>query len=191
GEAYSTGMSAAWNAVSSVFSIFNWVFFAKPLRRLSKMLKSITVPDYLSARYQDHSNIMRGVSIFMMTLFQTVYICAQFVAFGVLFVVILDLDFTTGVIVGAVITIIYSVMGGFFAVTITDFIQCVLMATAFIILPIIGITEVGGFNEMGARLRDSMGADFLRRFFDSATLALAGLVELIRYLCSGSGLNGA
>src|SRR5699024_10759142 len=40
GEAYSTGMSAAWNAVSSVFSIFNWVFFAKPLRRLSKILKS-------------------------------------------------------------------------------------------------------------------------------------------------------
>src|SRR5699024_4310571 len=126
GEAYSTGMSAAWNAVSSVFSIFNWVFFAKPLRRLSKMLKSITVPDYLSARYQDHSKIMRGVSIFMMTLFQTVYICAQFVAFGVLFEVILDLDFTTGMIVGGVITIIYTVMGGFFAVTITDFIQGVL-----------------------------------------------------------------
>src|SRR5699024_8368958 len=119
---------------------FNWVFFAKPLRRLSKILKSITVPDYLSARYQDHSNIMRGVSIFMMTLFQTVYICAQFVAFGVLFEAILDLDFTIGVIVGGVITIIYTVMGGFFAVTITDFIQGVLMATAFIVLPIIGIT---------------------------------------------------
>src|SRR5690625_2054403 len=47
GEAYSTGMSAVWNALSSVFSIFNWVFFAKPLRRLSKILKSIIVPDYL------------------------------------------------------------------------------------------------------------------------------------------------
>lgn len=46
GEAYSSGMSAAWNAVSSVFSIFNWVFFAKPLRRLSELLKSLTVPDY-------------------------------------------------------------------------------------------------------------------------------------------------
>ncbi|MDN6152170.1 MAG: hypothetical protein L0I91_12255, partial [Yaniella sp.] len=66
GEAYSTGMSAAWNAVSSVFSIFNWVFFAKPLRRISEILKSITIPDYLSARYQDHSNIMRTVSIVMM-----------------------------------------------------------------------------------------------------------------------------
>src|SRR5690625_4883393 len=62
GEAYSNGMSAAWNAVSSVFSIFNWVFFAKPLRRLSELLKSLTIPDYLSSRYQDHSHIMRGRS---------------------------------------------------------------------------------------------------------------------------------
>lgn len=37
GEAYSTGMSAAWNAVSSVFSIFNWLFFAKRIRRLSEL----------------------------------------------------------------------------------------------------------------------------------------------------------
>ena len=191
GEAYSTGMSAAWNAVSSVFSIFNWVFFAKPLRRLSKILKSITVPDYLSARYQDHSNIMRGVSIFMMTIFQTVYICAQFVAFGVLFEVILDLDFTIGVIVGGVITIIYTVMGGFFAVTITDFIQGVLMAMAFIILPIIGITKVGGFNEMGSRLGDSMGTDFLKPFFDNPTLTLAGVIAIISYLFIGIGFNGA
>ncbi|HIW46382.1 MAG TPA: sodium/proline symporter [Candidatus Yaniella excrementigallinarum] len=191
GEAYSTGMSAAWNAVSSVFSIFNWVFFAKPLRRLSKILKSITVPDYLSARYQDHSNIMRGVSIFMMTLFQTVYICAQFVAFGVLFEAILDLDFTIGVIVGGVITIIYTVMGGFFAVTITDFIQGVLMATAFIVLPIIGITKVGGFNEMGSRLGDSMGPDFLKPFFDNPTLTLAGVIAIISYLFIGIGFNGA
>ncbi len=191
GEAYSTGMSAAWNAVSSVFSIFNWVFFAKPLRRLSKILKSITIPDYLSTRYQDHSNIMRGVSIFMMTLFQTVYICAQFVAFGVLFEVILDLNFTIGVIVGGIITIVYTVMGGFFAVTITDFIQGVLMATAFIILPIIGITKVGGFNEMGSSLGDTMGTDFLKPFFDNPTLTLAGVIAIISYLFIGIGFNGA
>jgi len=64
---------------------------------------------------------MRAVSIFMMTLFQTVYICAQFVAFGVLFEVVLDMDFSIGVIIGGAVTIVYTVMGGFFAVTITDF----------------------------------------------------------------------
>src|SRR5699024_1825432 len=104
GEAYSTGVSAAWNAVSGGFSICNWVFFAKPLRRLSELLKALTIPDYLSSRYQDHSHLMRVVSIFMMTLFQTVYICAQFVAFGVLFEVVLDLDFATGVIIGGIVT---------------------------------------------------------------------------------------
>src|SRR5690625_1172449 len=59
GEAYSTGMSAAWNSVSSVFSIFNWVFFAKPIRRLSELMKSLTIPDFLATRYQDNSNVIR------------------------------------------------------------------------------------------------------------------------------------
>lgn len=191
GEAYSNGMSAAWNAVSSVFSIFNWVFFAKPLRRLSKLLKSITIPDFLSTRYQDHSNTMRAVSIFMMTLFQTVYICAQFVAFGVLFEVVLDMDFSIGVIIGGVVTIVYTVMGGFFAVTITDFIQGLLLALAFVVLPIVGITRIGGFNEMGTSLTESMGSDFLKPFFENPTLTLAGVIAIISYLFIGIGFNGA
>lgn len=191
GEAYSTGMSAAWNAVSSVFSIFNWIFFAKPLRRLSKLLKSITIPDFLSTRYQDHSNFMRAVSIFMMTLFQTVYICAQFVAFGVLFEVVLDMDFSIGVIVGGAVTIAYTVMGGFFAVTITDFIQGLLLAMAFVVLPIAGIANIGGFNQLGTSLTESMGSDFLKPFFENPTLTFAGVIAIISYLFIGIGFNGA
>jgi len=191
GEAYSTGMSAAWNAVSSVFSIINWVFFAKPLRRLSELLKSLTIPDYLSSRYQDHSHIMRGVSIFMMTLFQTVYICAQFVAFGVLFEVVLDLDFGVGVIIGGIVTTLYTMVGGFFAVTLTDFIQGLLLAMAFVILPIVGIAHVGGFTQLGTTLTDSMGSEFLKPFFENPTLTFAGVIAIISYLFIGIGFNGA
>src|SRR5699024_2918628 len=170
---------------------FNWVFFAKPLRRLSKLLKSITIPDFLSTRYQDHSNTMRAVSIFMMTLFQTVYICAQFVAFGVLFEVVLDMDFSIGVIVGGVVTIAYTVMGGFFAVTITDFIQGLLLAMAFVVLPIAGIANIGGFNQLGSSLTESMGSDFLKPFFENPTLTFAGVIAIISYLFIGIGFNGA
>src|SRR5699024_7227358 len=191
GEAYSTGMSAAWNAVSSVFSIFNWVFFAKPLRRISEILKSITIPDYLSARYQDHSNIMRTVSIVMMTVFQTVYICAQFVAFGVLFEVVLNTGFATGVIVGGIITILYTVAGGFFAVTLTDFVQGILLAVAFVVLPIVGIAEIGVFIQMGTVLTESMGSDFMKPFFENPTLTFAGVIAIISYLFIGIGFNGA
>lgn len=191
GEAYSTGMSAAWNAVSSVFSIFNWVFFAKPLRRLSDILKSLTIPDFLSARYQDHTNVMRVVSIVMMTVFQTVYITAQFVAFGVLLEVVAGVDFGTGVLIGAVVTILYTVVGGFFAVTMTDFIQGVLLAMAFVVLPIAGIVNVGGFGEMGSSLTESMGPDFLQPFFGESALTLAGLIAIISYLFIGIGFNGA
>lgn len=191
GEAYSTGMSAAWNAVSSLFSIINWIFFAKPIRRLSEILNALTVPDFLSARYQDDSNIMRIISIIIMTVFQTVYICAQFIAFGILFEVVLGLEFSTGVIVGGIITILYTVVGGFFAVTITDFIQGMLMAVAFILLPVMGIFEIGGFNEMGYIITNQMGSDFLKPFFGSPVLTFAGIITIISYLFIGVGFNGA
>ena len=191
GEAYSSGISAVWNAVSSVFSIINWIFFAKPIRRLSEILNSLTVPDFLSARYKDDSNIMRIISIVVMTVFQTVYICAQFVAFGVLFEVVLGIDFSIGVIAGGIITILYTVVGGFFAVTVTDFIQGLLMASAFVVLPIAGILKIGGFNELGYTLTEAMGSDFLKPFFGSPVLTLVGIVAIISYLFIGVGFNGA
>lgn len=191
GEAYSTGMSAAWNAVTSAFSILNWVFIAKPLRRLSEILKSLTIPDFLSARFQDHSNVMRVVSVVIMTVFQTVYITAQFVAFGILLEVIVGLDFGIGVIIGGVITTLYTVLGGFFAVTITDFVQGLLLAMAFVVLPIAGIINVGGFSELGTSLTDSMGADFLKPFFGNPGLTAAGIIAIISYLFIGIGFNGA
>lgn len=191
GEAHSTGMSAAWNAVSSVFSIFNWLFFAKRIRRLSELQNSLTVPDFLSARFQDDSNVMRWVSIIVMTVFQTVYVCAQFVAFGVLFEVVLDIGFAYGVIVGGAVTIVYTIIGGFFAVSLTDFIQGLLMAFAFIFLPIIGIMEIGGFTEMGYQLTERMGSEFLQPFFGNSALTLAGLVAIISYLFIGFGFNGS
>jgi len=191
GEAYSTGMSAAWNAVSSAFSIVNWVFIAKPLRRFSDMLKSLTVPDYLSTRYQDHSHVMRVISVVIMTVFQTVYITAQFVAFGVLLEVILGIDFVVGVILSAVITILYTVLGGFFAVTLTDFIQGIVMAVAFVVLPIAGILNVGGFTAMGSTLIELESQEFLKPFFGETALTIAGLVAIISYLFIGIGFNGA
>lgn len=191
GEAYSTGMSAAWNAVSSVFSIFNWVFIAKPLRRLSDLLKSLTIPDFLSARYQDHSNVMRVVSIVMMTVFQTVYITAQFVAFGILLDVVLGIDFGVGVIISAAITTLYTVLGGFFAVTMTDLVQGILLAMAFIILPIAGIVNVGGLTELSSSLTEAMGSDFLKPFFGNPALTFAGVIAIISYLFIGIGFNGA
>src|SRR5699024_6358854 len=183
GEGYSTGMSSVWNAVSSVFSIFNWFFFAKRIRRLSEILKSITIPDLLSARFQDHSHVMRMVSIVVMTIFQTVYVCAQFVAFGVLFEVVLGVSFSVGVIVGGIITIIYTMLG--------DFIQGLLMAFALFILPILAIIEIGGFNRMGTLLDQSMGTEFLQPFFGESVLTLAGLIGIISYLFIGFGFNGS
>src|SRR5699024_3592942 len=139
-------------------------------------LKSITIPDILSARFQDHSHLMRMVTIVVMTVFQTVYVCSYLEAFGVLVEVVLGVSIFVGAFVGGIITIIYTLLGGFFAVALTDFIQGLLMAFALFILPILAIIEIGGFNRMGTLLDQSMGTEFLQPFFGESVLTLAGLI---------------
>lgn len=62
---------------------------------------------------------------------------------------------------------------------------------AFVVLPIVGIANIGGFNQMGASLTESMGSDFLKPFFDNPTLTFAGVIAIISYLFIGVGFNGA
>src|SRR5699024_2893221 len=69
--------------------------------------------------------------------------------------------------------------------------QGLLLALAFVVLPIVGITRIGGFNEMGTSLTESMGSDFLKPFFENPTLTLAGVIAIISYLFIGIGFNGA
>src|SRR5699024_2647453 len=99
--------------------------------------------------------------------------------------------FATGVIVGGIITILYTVAGGFFAVTLTDFVQGILLAVAFVVLPIVGIAEIGGSIQMRTVLTESMGSDLMKPVCENATLTFAGVIAIISYLFIGIGFNGA
>jgi sodium/proline symporter len=143
-------------------TFFNWTVMARRLRRITEIFNSVTIPDYLEERFDDKTTHgLRIISALIITLFMSAYVAAQFVASGKALSTAFDISYLQGVLIGAVVILFYTMMGGFFAVAWTDLVQGLLMVGALVALPVIGIIHIGGFGEMIARLSDTMGNDFI------------------------------
>jgi sodium/proline symporter len=149
GVALAGGFSAFWTAIGCVCGIlFSWTFIAQRLRTESERYDALTIPDYFEARYRDRSRWIRIISIVIIIFFFTAYVAAQFQAAGKVLNIIFDLPPFTGMLIGALIIVLYTIMGGFFAVAWTDLFQGIIMLVTLVILPIAVISELGGISEM-------------------------------------------
>jgi sodium/proline symporter len=155
GLAWASGFSALWPAVGCTFGIlFSWVFIAKPLRINSEKYSAITLPDFFEARLGDTSRMIRVVSTLVIVLFFTMYVAAQFLGAGKVLNATFGISPLWGMVIGAVIILFYTIMGGFFAVAWTDLFQGILMVITLVFLPILALVELGGFGVLADKLND-------------------------------------
>lgn len=143
------GMSeAVWTAIGlAVGTYLNWLLLAKRLRKYSEhSSNSITIPTFLESRFKDQTHIIKLISAVFIVIFFLIYTAAQFSAGAKLFNTVFGLDYTVALIVGAIVIVSYTFLGGFLAVCWTDLIQGILMFLALIILPIIAINKLGGVD---------------------------------------------
>jgi len=162
--AYATGLSAIWMLVGcSAGIIFNWVVIAPRLRRDSEQYGALTIPDYLSSRYiGGRMQLVRIVSVLIILLGYATYIASQFIAAGKVFATtfgnvetpwgVLSVTYHWGMLIGVGIILLYTIMGGFLAVSWTDLAQGMLMVLTVVILPIIGVIAVGSLAVVGDKL---------------------------------------
>ena len=108
---------------SSIGVAMAWLLVAKRLNHESRQNQTITVPDFLSAKFQDKSNAIRIVSAVIILSMVAAYIAAQMLATGKAFSVFLGWEYATGVWVGGLVTVAYTSFGGFKAVAYTDAVQ--------------------------------------------------------------------
>ncbi len=145
GAAFLWGRSAAWIWVSVVSGyVVNWLWIAPRLRRLSAADGSLSLVQLLfggAARRRQRRTA--AVIILLSFLF---YVAAQFEAAGQAFAVTLGLPVAACIAIGAAITVAYTLAGGFWAASVTDFVQGMLMLVIAVVLPAAGIAAVGGFD---------------------------------------------
>ena len=146
GEVYTIGLSALWIAIGlTIGAYLNWLYIAPRLRVYTQVSNnSITIPSFFDNRLRDYSGIIRIISGLIILIFFTFYVSSGIVAGGKFFQSSFDTSYHTGVIIVAVVVILYTLFGGFLAVSYTDAVQGAIMFFALLLVPIVAITATGG-----------------------------------------------
>lgn len=177
GMMYSDGIVGSWIAVGLIIGAYlNWHYVARPLRVYTHTLDdAITIPDYFSNRFEDKGNSLRIVTAVVILLFYTLYTSSGLVGGAKLFEATFSLDYSTALIVGSFIIVSYTFLGGYNAVSWTDFIQGILMMLALVVTPIVVIYHIGGVDE-GLRLIESVYPSKLDMFSGSSLIGIISLM---------------
>lgn len=148
GSIYALGTGQVWIGVGLMLgTIANWLFVAGPLRKYTiKANNSLTLPEFFVNRYRDEKKLLLGISSAVIVIFFVVYTASAFSAGGKLFNSVFGMDYHLALIIGALVILTYTFMGGFLAVCTTDFIQGLLMLVAVIFVPMIALVNMGAGN---------------------------------------------
>lgn len=160
GVAYWCGLADAfWTAIGLAIGTYvNWLIVAKRLRNYSQIAgNSITIPDFFSNRFKEKKKIILGISAVFILIFFTVYASSCFVTVGKLFNTLFGFDYHVTLIIGAAFVVAYTLIGGFLAESVSDFMQAIIMIIALVTMIAVGVVNAGGFGEVFENAKDIKG----------------------------------
>lgn len=138
GYAYLSGLESIWIAIGlAVGTYINWRFIAKRLRQYTEVAgDAITLSVYFENRFRDKSKILRTVSAIFILIFFILYTSSGLVAGGKLFNTVFGISYISALTIGTIVVISYTFLGGFMAVSWTDFSRaclCSLLYSLFLL----------------------------------------------------------
>ena len=154
GALFVSGLVSAWIGIGlTLGALVNWIVVAPRLREQTERYdNSLTIPQFLSNRFPSRAMALRVISAIIVVVFFSVYTASGLVAGGKLaqsaFSSVLQFsamsDYAAGVSLTLGVVLAYTVIGGFLAVSLTDFCQGVIMMLALIIMPVVVLFGSGG-----------------------------------------------
>ena len=179
GVAYWCGLAdAAWTAIGlAVGTYINWLIVSKRLRRYSvRANNSITLPEFFSNRFREKKKTIMFISAAFILVFFTVYASSCFVTCGKLFSSLFGVSYQSMMIVGAVFVLLYTLLGGFLAESVSDFMQAIVMIVALTVIVVINTVKAGGLGEVIENARQIPG---FMEFFGMATPVVENGQQLV------------
>ena len=150
GAAYVWGMSAIWLLPGVLIGyIVSWTWVAPRLMEISQKTGAVTLPELLFGDFneKERKTLLRLTTI-IITCSLVVYVAAQFQGAGTAFSNALGISQELSIIMGALVILIYTFVGGFWAVSLTDSIQAILMLIIALFLPLFLLIFIGGFDDL-------------------------------------------
>ena len=191
GAMYLTGLSSAWIAIGLVIGAYlNYVLVAPRLRVYTEVANNaITIPDYFENRFNDKSRVLRIVSSIVIVLFFTLYTSSGVVAGGKLFETSFGLNYELGLYITAGVVVAYTLFGGFMAVSITDFVQGCIMFVALVLVPVVVLVDLDGWQGVTQSL-NTLDGQYLDMFVNASNGELVSTIAIISMLSWGFGYFG-
>ncbi|MEM1435153.1 MAG: sodium/proline symporter PutP [Pseudomonadota bacterium] len=148
GAIFVSGLSSAWIAIGlTVGAYLNYRLVAPRLRAYTELADdALTIPDFFAKRFSSGKQSLRVLASVVIVLFFTLYTSSGLVAGGKLFEAAFDLNYHAGLYLTAGVVVAYTLVGGFLAVSLTDFVQGCIMFVALILVPIVTMLELGGLS---------------------------------------------
>ncbi|MGK0375014.1 MAG: Na+/proline symporter, partial [Arenicella sp.] len=146
GIAYVYGMSTIWVALGSITSMFVvWFWIAPRLMKFSRKHEHITLTEVVAHQTSGwQRRLVVWLSTFIIVASFVMYVAAQFQGAGNTFASSFDISMPSSIALGAFIIMLYTLLGGFWAVSVTDALQGTLMVIAALVMPIAAYLAVGG-----------------------------------------------
>ncbi|HJG80111.1 MAG TPA: sodium:solute symporter [Brevibacterium senegalense] len=147
GLGYEFGLSGFWLVACIGLGILALsLFFAPKIQRL----EIYTVSQMLELRYGRGSRTVSGL---IMSAYGLMIATTSTVAYGSIFHALLGIDRVPAILLGGSVVVLYSLLGGMWSITITDFVQFIIQTIGIflILLPIV-LTQAGGFSGISAEL---------------------------------------
>ena len=190
GMGYAVGAQAYWVVVGEVIGIaLSWILISRRLKRLSDETDSITLPDVISARFNDNKNILRSIAVVIILTMVCAYVTAQMVASGKALSSFIGMNYSSAVIIGAAIIIAYTFVGGYKAVAYTDVVQGILMLMGLIVVPTVAIGTAGGWQSVTSNLAAQDPG--LLSMWNITNGGVPGWIALISFMAIGLPFLGA
>ena len=194
GLAYLCGVAeVGWTAIGlAIGTYLNWLIVAKRLRRYSAKIGAITIPGFFSQRFRDRRSVLSCIAAVVILIFFIPYTASGFKAIGTLFNSLFGVDYHGAMIIGAIVVIGYTVLGGFLAVSTTDLIQSIIMTFALIFIVLFGIQQAGGWELVAANASSLPGYLNFTQGYDAATgqASSYGALSIASTLAWGLGYFG-
>ena len=194
GLAYLSGVAdAGWTAIGlAVGTYLNFLLVARKIRRYSVKLDAITIPSFISKRYGEKKPVIMCIASLIILIFFVPYVASGLAAIGKLFNSLFGWNYLLAVIIGTVVIISYTSVGGFSAVATMDLIQSIIMTCALDVITCFGIYQAGGLSTVIANIQELPGYLSFVQTHDASTNTAApyGLVTIVSTLAWGLGYFG-
>ena len=194
GLAYLCGLpEVTWTAIGlAIGTYLNWLIVARRLRRYSAKLGAITIPDFFARRFGDKKHLLSCIAAVVILIFFIPYTASGFKAIGTLFNSLFGVEYHTAMIVGGIVVVLYTVMGGFMAVSFTDLIQSIFMTIALIVIVCFGVQQAGGLDTVIDNARALPGYLNMTQGYDAATgtASTYSALSIVSTLAWGLGYFG-